>query len=390
MTTRKHDRYKTLIEEYKKKKHHFQEKFLSWKEKGKDDLSNQGLKMLQKADEISEELNQYLVSDQMVELRRSERQLKKMIKNLREMTKPSWRQWLDALLVAAFFAFVLRTYGFGLYHVPTGSAEPTLLVGDRIWGNKWPYFFSEIKHGDQVIFSKPDFKYDRSNPFRYFWQKYIGLPIPLFGLDDVPENWVKRVIAIPGDIIEGRVENGRTVIYRNHEKLEEPYVNPYPLIRLKRTVGFFNIDSFGPFGVPGFLRTQARMRNYTYDPAQPLWNQPFYTMDEKSVVHDLYTGDYLLLHPYTPTYSFSGTVIDSFGPFEVPEGKYWVMGDSRKNSEDSRYWGFLDRNLVHGRAGFIIFSLDSEESLWLFELIKHPIDFWRKSVRWDRFGKNIV
>jgi hypothetical protein len=76
-----------------------------------------------------------------------------------------------------------------------------------------------------------------------------------------------------------------------------------------------------------------------------------------------------------------------FGPLTVPDGKYWMMGDSRKNSRDSRWWHFLDRERIHGRASFIIYSIDSEEAFWLFELIKHRINFWTKSIRFNRFFK---
>jgi len=65
------------------------------------------------------------------------------------------------------------------------------------------------------------------------------------------------------------------------------------------------------------------------------------------------------------------------------------MGDSRKNSVDSRWWLFLDEDFIHGRASFIIYSIDSQEAFWLFDLIKHPIDFWTKHVRWNRFFRGL-
>jgi hypothetical protein len=81
--------------------------------------------------------------------------------------------------------------------------------------------------------------------------------------------------------------------------------------------------------------------------------------------------------------------VDIFGPIKLQEGQYWVMGDSRKNSNDSRFWGPLDEKYIHGRASFIIYSIDSGEAFWLFDLIKHPIDFWFKYIRWNKIFKGL-
>ena len=312
------------------------------------------------------------------------KKFKAVYKELIELTKPIWRQWVEAIVVAGALVFVLRTYIFGLYHVPTGSAEPTILVGDRLWGNKMAYYWGEVKRGDSVIFDDPEFIYDRSNIINYYWQKYIGMEIPLLGLSRGPENWVKRVIAVPGDVIEGRIENGKTVVYLNGKKLDESsYVNPYPLIGLLKTTGFIDLEHIGPFSVPSFLRKQLKVVNYTYDPKKSFQEQPFYNMSEDQVIRKP-DGTPFMRMPYSPSEE------DVFGPIKLPKGKYWVMGDSRKNSRDSRFWNFLDESLIHGRASFIIYSVDSEEPLWLFELLKHPIDFWKKKVRWNRFLKKIT
>ena len=68
---------------------------------------------------------------------------------------------------------------------------------------------------------------------------------------------------------------------------------------------------------------------------------------------------------------------DNWGPIQVPEDSYFVLGDNRDNSEDSRYWGFVDKKSVRGRPWFVYYSFDSssdEEAAWM------------RDVRWGRIG----
>jgi len=180
--------------------------------------------------------------------------------------KPWWQEFLEAVIVVGITFFVLRTYVFGLYHVPSGSAEPNLLVGDRVIGNKMIYrFYRKPQRGELVMFDCPTFKYNNSSKINYFWQKYVGFGIPLLGLSDGPVNIVKRVVGIPGDTVEGRIENNETVIYLNGKKLEEPKRNKLPLIGLTKNVGFFSFDSIGPFRLPSFLVQKEKQIFYTFD-----------------------------------------------------------------------------------------------------------------------------
>lgn len=134
------------------------------------------------------------------------------------------------------------------------------------------------------------------------------------------KNYVKRLVGLPGDTLEMRekslVINGRTV--------DEPYAR--------------YIDPRGDARHPN-MRWQA-----SHLIAGP--------------------GDY---HPSR----------DTWGPLVVPSGSYFVLGDNRDNSEDSRYWGFVPREAIRGRPWFVYYSFDpgSDEG-----------PSWLRAVRWARVG----
>lgn len=377
--------FEKLFAHYQNKRSQFKQCIDNFQTRGATNLYKRGTQLLDQADRLVHELQ---ASPTGADAQAKVKTLKKTYKALVELTKPVWRQWAESIIVALGLALILRNFIFGLYHVPTGSAEPNILVGDRLWGNKMVPWLSPIKRGDLVIFDDPTFDYGNVSALGRLWQRYVGLPI--FGLGTGPMNWVKRVIAVPGDVIEGRIENDKTVIYLNGKKLDEPYVNPFPLILLHKTSGFIPWSHLGPLSVPSFLVYQTKPVNYTYDPSKPVDQQPYYVMNEDEIIRQPGSNQPILDKAFAPIYDRrSGRCFDVFGPYTVPAGKYWAMGDSRKNSKDSRWWLFLDEKLIHGRASFVIWSLDSEEPIFLFDLLKHPIDFWTKHVRWNRFFKGL-
>lgn len=390
--------FERLLNKFNKRKEFFAKVIARWQEKGMEEQYKVHNESFREGIGLAQELSQdFAVTSEgqlsQETIRGKVKRFKEIYKMLNEATKPVWRQWIEAIVFALVLAIVLRHTIFSPYHVPTGSAEPNILVGDRIWGNKMAYYFDDVQRGDLVIFDDARHVYD-GNFIQYLWQRYIGLGIPMLGLKQGPINVVKRVVALPGDTVEGRIEDGKTVIYLNGKKLNESYVNPYPLISLEKTTGFLNLDKLGPVPVPGFLQKSDKIVKYTYIPGVPYSDQPFYQIDPDKVVLSKRTGRPMLDNAFTPIYVMRLGLeeyfsVDSFGPITLPKDMYWVMGDSRKNSEDSRYWGPLPRKYIRGRASFILFSLDSEEAFWLFDLIKHPVKFWTKHVRWGRFFKKL-
>jgi len=251
------------------------------------------------------------------------------------------------IVILLFFVYLVRTVGFGLYQVPTGSMETTMLVGERFFADKFTPIFWKIKRGDIVSFNNPNYNYSE-NKLINLWQRYV------WG----PQNWTKRVIALPGERIRGVVEDEKPVVYVDEKKLNEPYVNKYPLVPIWQN---------HPGGALGYK---------SYDLSKKHDEQIFYKIDPR-----LRINQPMLLPVKRPQTPMSGGA-DIFDVKLGPD-QYWVMGDNRLGSSDSRVWGPLPGKLIHGKIKYRILSIDSSRGWWIIDLLWHPINFWKK-VRWSR------
>lgn len=115
----------------------------------------------------------------------------------RQSTTRSLIEWVCVIGGALAIALLLRTFVIGTYYIPSESMEPTLQVGDRVFVNQLSYKWGDVKHGQVIVFDRP------------------GGP----GRDGI-DVLIKRVIGIPGDVIEGR----EGAVYRNAEKVDEGYL----------------------------------------------------------------------------------------------------------------------------------------------------------------------
>jgi signal peptidase I len=214
--------------------------------------------------------------------------------------QPWWLDWTAGLFPVIAAVFLLRSFLFEPFKIPSGSMIPTLLVGDLILVNKFHYGLrlpvlntkltegTPVQRGDVMVFRYP----------------------PQPSLD-----YIKRVVGVPGD--------------------EVAYLNK------RLTVNGKAIETQA---VPEFFDEES-MR-YMRQFEEKLGSQPHRLLNDDD--RPAYVMG-AIQFPYHENcrYSVEGVVC------KVPAGHYFMMGDNRDNSQDSRYWGFVpDANIV-GRAVFV-------------------------------------
>jgi len=157
-----------------------------------------------------------------------------------------------------------------------------------------------------------------------FTQPHRGDVVVFTPPHDPTKNYVKRLVGVPGDTLEMREK----ALYLDGQLVDEPY---------------------------------ARYSDIAGDAVHP-------AMDWQS--NHLIASTARGYHPTR----------DNWGPLVVPRGQYFMLGDNRDNSEDSRYWGFVPRAAIHGRPWFVDYSFDSGLS---------DSFAWLRDVRWGRIGEPI-
>ena len=232
----------------------------------------------------------------------------------RVLVQPWWLDWTAGLFPVILAVFVLRSFLFEPFKIPSGSMIPTLLVGDLILVNKFTYGIrlpvintkltegTAPKRGDVMVFRYP----------------------PKPSLD-----YIKRVVGVPGD----------EVAYLDKQLT----VNGKPVP--KRPVP----DFFDEEGMQYYKQFEEVLGGTRYRILNDDSRPAFIPGAENFPLRD------------NCRYSVEGVTC------KVPEGHYFMMGDNRDNSLDSRYWGFVpDRNIV-GRAFFIWMNFGSFKRIGSFE-----------------------
>jgi signal peptidase I len=345
--------------------------------------------------------------------------------------KSASREWLDAIVFAVIAATIIRGLFIEAYTIPTGSMERSLLIGDFLFvskvnygartpitpvafpfahhtmpilntkaywdGIKLPYYrlpgLSEIKRNDVVVFNYP-----------------MDADAPLSRPIDKRENYIKRCLGIAGDtlkIVDGMVyingkpadlpEMSQTQYYVktdgsdfNPKALKDinadvervntdEYVITMPKAEIEKIKLFSNVKAVSPI-----IDEQASYHQEVFpNDARLQWNQDNFgsiiipkagwnvKLDSLSLpiyrrAIEVYEGNKLEIKGND--IFINGQKTDSY-TFKM--NYYWMMGDNRHNSADSRYWGFVPEDHIVGKALFVWMSWDDNAS------------FFNK-IRWSR------
>ncbi|HLM60661.1 MAG TPA: signal peptidase I [Pyrinomonadaceae bacterium] len=253
--------------------------------------------------------------------------------------KSTAREYFESFVVTLVMAIFGMTFILQAVTVPTGSMQNTILIGDYLLVNKFifapggkPVPFlpqREIQRGDIIVFKFPG--YPNSLRKSKIEIEQAGVPFQT--------NFVKRVVGLPGDKIE--IRNNQ--VYINDQLLPE-----------QRIIGDSSND-------------ESALDETEFEPAQP--DQKYKVYYSEQAINGKYRERN---HPFAA----------EGNAYTVPENSYFVMGDSRDRSLDSRYWGVVSRDLVIGRAMFVYWSCDRGASDGgMLGCITNP--------RLDRIGKMI-
>ena len=182
------------------------------------------------------------------------------------------REYAESIAIAVLLALVIRTYLVQAFKIPSGSMEDTLAIGDHllvskfVYGTKIPFVDKRVltirdpRQGDVIVFEYPE---------------------------DPSKDFIKRVIGVPGDVVEGKEKK----VYVNGKQYENP--------------------------------------------------------------HEVHKEKDIIPKEMNPR--------DTFGPITVPANSYFVMGDNRDRSYDSRFWKFVRRDQIKGLAFIKYWSWDRDK-----------------------------
>jgi signal peptidase I len=226
-------------------------------------------------------------------------------------------------IVGALAIFlVLRAFLIEAYRIPSGSMIPALLVGDWLFVNKAIY-------GAHVPFSRvnlPAYREPKRGDVVVFVSPYQADEASR-GADPTP-TLVKRLVGTPGD----------TLYMRD-----------------------------GLLHVNGIAQRQGFGADTTPEPGLANSVDPLFDWQKKAGLKTSRFG----AAPAQPTH-------DNWGPLVVPSRRLFMMGDSRYNSKDSRYWGFVPRENVRGKPLFVYYSYNADDS-------DRPLPMLT-DIRWSRIG----
>ena len=238
--------------------------------------------------------------------------------------KDTWLDNVKTLAVAIVIAIGFRSFLFEPFNIPSGSMIPTLLVGDYLFVSKYSYGYTRYSFPFGVV--PIEDRLVASEPER---GDVVVFRLP----SNTSIDYIKRVVGLPGDkvqLIDGVLHiNGKAVP--------------------RRSVGTKTVSL-------GYRDVQVELFEETLDNGK------------QYIIHEISDNDRM----------------DNTKIYEVPDGHYFMMGDNRDQSKDSRFFdvGTIPFENLIGRAEFLFFSVDQSARLW--EIWKWPF-----AIRYSRIGDGI-
>lgn len=236
--------------------------------------------------------------------------------------KKKFLETVESIGIALLIALAIRAFVIEPFKIPSPSMVPTLLIGDQIFVNKFVY-------GLRIPFTKKRL-WEGRDPER-------GEVVVFLFPEDESLDFIKRVVGVPGDTI--KVDGDK--VFVNNSLMEKERLS--------------------------LQEDPKRKDRVSIDPPEPYKVLTLFPEWEDFSIYREKVGEKYHLVQYEREFSFPRE-------FAVPEGMFFVMGDNRDHSDDSRRWGFVPRKNIKGRALFIWLSFDWDA-------------VWTKWVRWHRFGR---
>ncbi len=234
------------------------------------------------------------------------------------LMQPWWLDWTAGLFPVILVVFLLRSFLFEPFKIPSGSMIPTLLVGDLILVNKFHYGV-RLPIMNKKIVQNHDPERGDVMVFRY--------------PKDPTLDYIKRVVGLPGD----------TVTFKNQQLFINGTLQPTT-----------------PTPPPGFY-DEDKLRYFAE------YREKLGAVEHRILINPQSVPFYELQGP--PSFPFRENCSYSVQEVtcKVPAGNYFMMGDNRDDSQDSRYWGFVPDENVVGKAFFIWMNFSNMKRIGRFD-----------------------